>query len=153
MKALDLPHGYQTMIDEADWPAVESLTLYRGTNGYCYFSTWHDGRSWPQTLHGFLMGAPKGTHVDHINGDKLDNRRSNLRVVTPQKNQINRKRLNRNNRSGVRGVDRAGKGTKPWRAQITVDYKNYQLGFFSTIEEATEARQVAELKFYGELCP
>ena len=68
---VELPHGFQTQIDEADWPRVKSLTLYRGTNGYCYFSTWKNGRSNPETLHRWLLRAPRRTHVDHINGDKL----------------------------------------------------------------------------------
>lgn len=64
-RLLDLPHGYQTVIDEADWPAVSALTLYRGQNGYVYYSTWADGKSTPRTLHAFLVHAPKGMHVDH----------------------------------------------------------------------------------------
>jgi hypothetical protein len=145
-----LPHGLVTMIDEADWPAVEPLTLYRSSNGYVYYSVWQDGRSQPYTLHAFLMDAPAGSHIDHINGDKLDNRRANLRVTTPQINQLNRKALNRNNQSGVRGVGRLG---SRWRAQITVNRKNHHLGMFATMEEAIAARRAAELEHYGELCP
>jgi len=72
-RLLDLPHGYQTVIDEADWPLVQNLTLYRDQTGYVYYSTWANGKSTPRTLHGLLMQPPKGAQVDHINGDKLDN--------------------------------------------------------------------------------
>lgn len=151
---LDLSHGFQTVVDEDDWPTIQHLTLYRGTNGYVYFSRWENGRSNPRTLHGFLMAAPKGTHVDHVNGDKLDNRRSNLRVVTPQINQVNRRRLNRNNKSGVRGVQRvAVSAVKPWRAQITVNRRNLHLGLFATEQEAVAARRAAEREHFGEECP
>jgi hypothetical protein len=154
-RLLDLPHGHQTVIDEADWPAVCDLTVYRGANGYAYFSTWANGRSNPRTLHGYLMQPPKGAHVDHINGDKLDNRRANLRVVSPQRNQINRKRVNRNNSTGTRGVGYAPRlsRVRPWRAQITVDGRNLHLGMFESEAAAVEARKSAELKHYGELCP
>jgi len=154
-RLLDLPHGFRTVIDEDDWPTVEHLTLYLGANGYVQFSTWRDGRSWPQTLHSLLARAPKGAHVDHINGDRLDNRRANLRVVTPQRNQVNRKRLNRNNTSGVRGVSFRPNlsSTKPWRAQIMVNRRAIHLGLFETREEAIVARQAAELLHFGELCP
>jgi hypothetical protein len=151
-RLLDLPHGYQTVIDEADWPSIASLTLYRGTNGYVYFSQWRDGRSQPQTLHSLLMQPPKGTHVDHINGDKLDNRRANLRVVSPSVNQANRRRRHPRNTSGVRGVGLFQGGPK-WRAQITVDRKVRHLGLFDTLEEAAEARRIAEIEAWGEPCP
>ncbi len=79
-RLLDLSDGSQAVIDEADWPSVRGLTVYRGGNGYVYYSTWENGKSNPRTLHGFLMDPPKGRHVDHINGDKLDNRPENLQV-------------------------------------------------------------------------
>ena len=155
MRLLDLPHGHRAAIDEADWPSVRDLTLYRGTNGYVYFSRWEDGRSVPRTLHGLLMQAPKGAHVDHINGTKLDNRRANLRVVTPSVNQANRKRPHPRNRSGVRGLAYAPNtsASNPWRAQITTGGRNLHLGLFATCAEAVVARRVAELEHYGELCP
>ena len=154
-RLLDLPHGHTAIIDEADWLAVSSLTLYLGANGYVYYSIWENGRSIPRTLHQFLMGRTPGTHIDHINGDKTDNRRANLRVVSPQTNQVNRKRLNRNNASGLRGVAYRPQlsAKSPWRAQITVDRKNYHLGLFATQEEAVQARRAAELERYGELTP
>lgn len=134
---------------------MSKLTVYEGVNGYAYFSVWRDGKSNPQTLHGFLMQPPDGSHVDHINGDKLDNRRANLRVVTPQLNQVNRKRLNRNNTSGLRGVAFRPSLSKsnPWHAQIQSDGKNHHLGLFATEAEAVWARRRAELEYFGELCP
>lgn len=154
-RILDLPHGHRTLISEADLPLVDGLTLYRGTNGYVYFSTWKDGRTNPRTLHRLLIDAPSGTHVDHINGDKLDNRRENLRVVSPSINQANRKRLNKNNRSGIRGVAYRPSlsARNPWRAQIMVDRRQIHLGLFATEAEAVARRRAAELEHYGELCP
>lgn len=154
-RLLDLKGGKRTIIDEADWPLVEGKTVYLGTNGYAYYSTWENGRSYPRTLHSLLVDAPKGSHIDHINGDKLDNRQTNLRVVSPQRNQINRKRPNKNNSTGIRGVNYAPHLSRksPWRAQITVNRKNLHLGLFATAEEATAARRAAELEHYGEYCP
>jgi hypothetical protein len=154
-RLLDLPHGFQTLIDESDVPHVAGLTLYRGNTGYVYFSTWMNGRSQPRLLHRFLMAPPPRAHVDHINGDKLDNRRANLRVVTPSVNQVNRKRLNRNNHSGIRGVQYAPHLSRshPWRAQITVNRTNHHLGLFVTLKGAIKARRVAERAYFGEECP
>lgn len=155
MRLLDLPHGFQTVIDDDDWPLISTLTVYRGVNGYAYYSKWENGKSVPRTLHGLLMKPTKGMHVDHINGNKLDNRRINLRVVTPQQNQLNRQGPNRNNTSGVRGVNYCPQlsASRPWRAQITVNGKNSHLGLFATRDEAIAARRAAELEKYGELCP
>lgn len=154
-RCLDLPNGYQALIDEADWPMVQGLTLYRGTNGYVYFSMGSLETHKTQTLHSLLLGPHKGRHIDHINGDKLDNRRENLRVATHSQNQVNRKSLNKNNRSGARGVSFAPNRSplKPWRVQITVDGKNIHLGQFGSKEDAISARRLAEQEHYGELCP
>jgi hypothetical protein len=144
--------GGVIVLDAKGVEITSGLTMYVGMNGYAYYSRWSNGKSRPRTVHSLLMGTRRGLHIDHINGDRLDNRFENLRVVTPQMNQVNRRRLNRNNTAGVRGVTR-GSSTKPWRAQITVNRKNIYLGSFSTLEEAAEARRLAELKYYGEECP
>jgi hypothetical protein len=148
--ALPLPSGHRTLIDLEDVPLVEGLTLYRGSEGYVYYSWQRNGERVTNTLHAFLMKAPKGLQVDHINGDRLDNRRENLRVVTVSVNQFNRKHLNRNNRSGVRGV---GYQDGKWRARINVNGEDHYLGRFDTVEEATKARRQAEVEFYGEEAP
>ncbi|MGI8478002.1 MAG: HNH endonuclease [Thermomicrobiales bacterium] len=153
---LDLPGGHQTVIDQADYPLVEDLTMYLGVNGYVYFSRWVNGKSQTQTLHRFLMSAPKGMHVDHVNGDKTDNRRSvNLRAVTPQTNQVNRLRLNKNNTSGIRGVAHRPHMSvrNPWRAQIMVNHRCLHLGMFPTQDAAVAARKDAERRFFEEVCP
>jgi hypothetical protein len=154
-RLLDLKNG-TVIIDQDDWPIVEPFTVYVGTNGYAYYSVWLDGRSWPRTLHSLLVGpTDPGMHIDHINGNKLDNRRLNLRVVTAALNQVNRKRLHPKNTSGARGVGFVPdlSSTNPWRAQITVNKKNMHLGMYPTKEDAIAARQAAEHRYYGELCP
>jgi hypothetical protein len=133
--------------------ALAHRTLYMGTNGYVYFST---NRTGPITLHAFVMGGTlAGLHIDHVNGDRLDNRRENLRFVTPSGNQVNRKRLSSANTSGIRGVRRRSGLSlkKPWLAQIMVDGKGRYLGVFETMEEAAAARRAAEVEFWGETCP
>lgn len=152
---LDLPNGAKTLIDDADKALTAGLTLYVGNTGYVYFSKWVNGRSIPRTLHGLLMTSPRGMHVDHINGNKLDNRRANLRIVTGQVNQANRKNLNKNNTSGIRGVSYCPRLSKrnPWLAQITANRRHVHLGMFPTKEEAIAARRKAELEYFGEYCP
>lgn len=83
---------------------------------------------------------PQGLEVDHINRRTMDNRRSNLRVVTPQ---MNRQNIGPQARSKtqLRGVSWAGQNCKsrPWRARCTVNGKEIVGGNFATMEEAAAA--------------
>jgi len=148
-KLLDLPHLVDSDLDTSSLGA-----LYLGSNGYVYYSRWANGASQPYLFHRWVVDAPPGSVVDHINGDKLDNRRANLRIVTNQLNQVNRKRLNMNNTSGHRGVRRSNASRKnPWLAQIMVNRRAIYLGLFPTVEAAVAARAAAEMEHWGELCP
>lgn len=85
-----------------------------------------------------------GSHVDHINGDKSDNRIENLRVVTPSCNGLNRHKPNRNNTSGIRGVSFDSR-RHSWLAQICIDGRYSYLGRFKTREQAAAAWERAVL--------
>jgi hypothetical protein len=84
---------------------------------------------------------PKG-QVDHINGDRADNRWENLRDVPKLLNALNQKRHS-TNKSGVTGV-RFAAHTNKWMAYIGHDNRMHHLGVFDTLEEAAEARWEAE---------
>lgn len=81
--------------------------------------------------------------LDHINGDKLDNRIDNLREVTNQENLKNSKRFSTNT-SGFTGIS---KYKDKWRAYIVVDGKQKHLGVFDDIEEAKQARLSANITY------
>jgi hypothetical protein len=85
--------------------------------------------------------------VDHINGDKLDNRIENLRAATVGQNQHNRK-TNANNTSGYKGVC-WNKAQKKWAARITLERKNIHLGYFANVEEAAEVVRKAREELHG----
>lgn len=81
---------------------------------------------------------PDGKEIDHINGNRSDNRISNLRLVSRSENLQNRHRPRKNSRSGVKGVawdEQAGK----WLAKIMVCGKRHYLGSFKTVKDAEEA--------------
>lgn len=86
--------------------------------------------------------------VDHINGDRHDNRISNLRLASSSENQRNRKRP-KNNTSGYKGVSWI-EHYQMWQATIKFDGKNKYLGRFDTPEEASDAYNKAALRHHGE---
>ncbi|AGN51638.1 HNH endonuclease [Vibrio phage eugene 12A10] len=96
-------------------------------------------------LHRVLTNCPERMFVDHINGNGLDNRKINLRVVTKAENNRNTK-LHCNNTSGKSGVYLRPE-TGKWRAKIGHDGKVISLGEFETKDAAILAREIAELQF------
>lgn len=99
-------------------------------------------------LHRLIMKEPVGMDVDHINHNGMDNRKENLRIVTRSQNAQN-SRVGVNNTSGVKNVHYI-KSRNRYRVVIGVDNKNIQIGYFKTLEEATEARTAAVKKYHGE---
>jgi hypothetical protein len=94
--------------------------------------------------HGHL---PK-EQIDHINGDRSDNRICNLRIATQKQNSANMK-IRSNNKVGFKGVSRINR-SKPFFASIHVDGKTKYLGIFATAEEAHEAYLLAARMYFGD---
>ena len=95
----------------------------------------------------YEFGVMPDKFIDHINRDKLDNRISNLRIVTRSENQQNHKKF-KTNTSGASGVYWSKK-TKRWNARIWVKGKAISLGYFRALEEAKAARGKAEKEYYS----
>jgi len=132
-----LQNGEFTIIDTEDYNKVKHLIWTCSVMGY---ATHMRSRLY---LHHLILGRKEGLHTDHINRDKLDNRKSNLRFVTREQNMRNCK-MKKNNTSGVTGVRYfIGK----WVARIYRNHKEIHLGRFSNKEDAINARRVAELKY------
>lgn len=97
-------------------------------------------------MHRLIIGAEKGEVVDHINLDKLDNRRSNLRKCTNSDNQHN-SGLRKDNATGYKGVHKSG---RRWIAQIMLNSQVIYLGAYKTPEEAAKKYDAAARQYFGE---
>lgn len=96
-------------------------------------------------LHRFILNAPAGVEVDHIDGDTFNNSKSNLRLCDHQRNLWNQRARKG---SGYRGVYHHNDGR--WRASITVHGKKFHLGSFKNAEDAARAYDRAAEARYGE---
>ena len=123
-------------------------------DGYFEAMTWNpsDGSQHKLRLHRLIMGVENikdfSYQVDHINHNKADNRKENLRIVNNVQNGFNKVTW-REDGSKV-GVRKNRSKSKPWVADISINSKTIRLGTFDTYEEAVKARIDAEKKYYGE---
>lgn len=109
-----------------------------------------DGRTYKahRLAWAWVHGAWPEAEVDHINGDRADNRIANLRLATNKENARNRLTY-KNNRSGYRGVY-WNSALQKWGAQIRTGGKRHHLGFFLVKEDAAEAYRVASPIVHGQ---
>lgn len=102
-----------------------------------------------QTMHQILLAAPKGQETDHIDGNGLNNRRSNLRVCSCQQNQFNKGKQVGTYSSIYKGVS-WHKQRHYWTAYFTIDNKKKHLGCFGTEAQAALAYNEAATATFGE---
>lgn len=123
-------------IDKEDLYKVKQYKWHLNNNGYARYKN----IDLNLYLHNLILGKKDGYFTDHINHDILDNRKQNLRLVTPGQNSMNNK----------------GKGVywhkknKNWIASIGLNRKNIHLGSFEIKKDALKARKAAEKKYFKE---
>lgn len=103
-------------------------------------------------IHHLIIGKKDGFVVDHINGNTLDNRKSNLRHVTPSENSTNGKSRKSHDYSAPVGVTIGKKFGKElaYRVRVKIDGKMKHVGWYDSLEEASEVAKREHLKQYGE---
>ena len=146
---IPISRGEVTIVDDEDAGLAQfrwsAHPIQRASGGY-YVSRHAAGDEPGSTIymHRTILHAPPGMLVDHINGNGLDNRRSNLRLCTKRQNAINRRyeRL-----SGARGVE-AHRNT--WRVVFTNEGIAYSMSGFPTREMAARAYDALAKEFHGE---
>lgn len=143
---IPLAGGAHALIDADDEPLVGARRWHLHTNGYASTRERIDGRCTRIYMHRLILAPAAGTEVDHINRDKLDNRRSNLRQAPRRLNAVNQGLLPTNT-SGYRGVSQAGAVT--WRAYIVIGRRQRHLGYYPTARQAAAAYDAAALAAWG----
>jgi hypothetical protein len=150
MKKIPLSQGKYALVDDADYELVSQYKWsYAPRGGYASRNAYlGGGRKAPKRktilMHSLITGE---NYVDHINGNGLDNRRSNLRPCTHIENMRNTK-LYANNKTGFKGVH-YNKRDKKYQANIRVDKKLKALGYYPTAIEAARAYDNAAKEYFG----
>lgn len=146
-----LSRGAVAIIDAESVPLVASYNWRIQSAGpnhvYAGRSVKHAGRQTIHLMHRVIADADAGEVVDHINGDRLDNRKENLRVCSQSENLCNRGKQS-NNRSGFKGVYLHAPGR--WRARIMFKGKLKELGLFDSPSDAHKAYVAAARALHGE---
>lgn len=103
-------------------------------------------------IHRQIMNSPVGMDTDHRNGNKLDNRRENLRICTTAQNVVNRRKTSSLTSSQFAGVS-FDKSTGKWKATIGFNKRQINLGLFDSEEYAARVRDGATIVLFGEFAP
>lgn len=144
--------GKFALVDDEDYPLLSRYRWYVMKNGYVVCNQQARSALSSRLMHRVIMQAPRELQVDHKFGNKLDNRRDNLRLATPTNNQQNSSKPHykeRETSSRYKGVH-WDNGRRCWVAVITIDYLSKNLGNFVTEREAAHAYNEAALQYFGE---
>ena len=136
MKKILLTKGKFALVDDSDFVLRNQRKWLFSKGGYAVSRS--DAKVY---MHAFINKTSKGFHTDHINRNKLDNRRKNLRTVTASQNLLNSKTY-KNNKSGYRGIYWYER-YKKWEVHINRIY----VGRFKRLREAIQSRKKFEKQF------
>lgn len=141
--------GLYAMVDDADYLKLSRMSWHLKEGGYPATNVKVGHNKYKQvSMHKMIMGTPQGFDTDHIDGNPLNNQRSNLRVCSHSQNVRNRTQKSKNSKTGYKGVTiRYGKKIL---SRITVNGKKIHLGYFKNVIDAAKAYNEAAIKYHGE---
>lgn len=161
-EVIRISKGFSTIVDDEDFVFLSKmkwcakLAIDYSRSGKVYVMRTEklpDGNKKNVYIHRLLTGALDGQYVDHINGDTLDNRRSNLRVCTSGENSYNQSKRRINCTSKFKGVSWNTR-LKKWVAQCggpkTPGIKNQYIGCYDSELDAARAYNEAAIKRFGQ---
>ena len=146
MKEIQITKGETALVDEEDFEWLNQYSWYLSSNGYARRQDWNCGKPKNINMHRMLLDIPDGKQTDHINRNKLDNRKVNLRICTNSENGRN-KGTRKGSLSGYKGVS---KHRDKWQARIRLNGEQTYLGIFENIIDAALAYNKAAIIVHGE---
>ena len=146
MKTINLTQGLEAMVDDEDFEELSKFRWYALKSRRTFYAV-RASRESKIRMHRVICNAPKGMQVDHIDGNGLNNCKSNLRIVTSRQNQQN---IHTKKSSVFPGVSWCT-STKKWRAQIRINGKQKHIGRFE-IEVEAYSGYLNALKEIEEVC-
>lgn len=150
---IPLTHGFYAIVDEADYEWLNQWKWFVSAQGYAARNQYIGYKNGVQNqkihlMHRVIMKTSSGLQVDHINGDRLDNRKCNLRNSSHGQNQQNRG-SNKNTSSKYKGVHWS-KCARKWIVEIMSEREKKYIGCFCNEEDAALAYNEAAKKYHGE---
>ena len=147
MKLVKLTQNKEAFVDDEDYEYISKWKWYY-KQGYACRNIPDNGKQKTVLMHTCIIHCPMYKDIDHINRNKLDNRKSNLRIATRSQNCANMKKDD-NCKSIYKGVTWHSINNK-WRARIGVNYKRIHLGLFENEIDAAKAYNDAAKKYFGK---
>ena len=147
-KEILLTQGKVTLVDDENFEFLNQWKWYHH-QGYACRALHRINHKQPHIfMHRVIINTPLGMETDHINQNRLDNRKENLRACTGTQNAHNKK-IDSLNTSGYKGVC-WHKYVKKWVAQIGINKTRKHIGYFNTAEDAARAYDELAKIHYGE---
>lgn len=139
------------LVDDEDYDDLMQFNWQLNVRtGYITRSNWHDGKHDTEYLHRRIMKAPKGMDVDHIDRNRFNDQKSNLRICRRSENMANS--VPRRGLSKYKGVSKLNRPNlkKKWLSYIKVEYKTYYNGYYETEAEAAHVYNQFAEQIFGE---
>ena len=146
-REISLTQGKTALVDDDKFHEIGQYKWFC-SQGYACRMERRDGKRRVVHMHHYILSKRRGYDIDHINGDRSDNRRANLRYATRSQNNANR-HVPIVASSRFKGVCWRPI-PKRWKAYIKKDGRQIHLGYFGTQEEAARAYNDAALHYFGE---
>ena len=148
MRKIKLTQGKYALVDDEDFDRVNQFKWWAIKSPSNNWRAVRQKNRLNIYMHKFILGENSFKIIDHINGDSLDNRKSNLRYCSYSQNNMNSK-IKSHNTTGHKGVSFVRRVNK-YRVQIMCNKIRYNLGYFKDINDAAKAYNAKALELHGE---